>query len=306
MMILRALWSGVLFGCGFSAVGQVAVGQIGLAVDLRDAPKKVIHAVETIPVASGALTLVYPKWIPGEHGPTGPIDNQAGLVISANGVPVKWERDPVEMYSFHVTVPAGVTELQVKMDYLAAPNGANFTAGGSTSANLAVLSWNTVVLYPYSGPEMDAKTVMVKPSVTLPEGWHYGTALEPMGGGDPRPGDNVDFKVVSLEQLIDSPVLAGRFFREVELASALPGPKHYLDMAADGPEDLAAFGGAHRSVFEAGGGDRGALPEQALWGVSLSGDAERSGGALWAGTSSVERTTGWSRRRLRMTRHVCA
>ena len=54
--------------------------------------------------------------------------------------------------------------------------------------------------------------------MTLPEGWHYGTALEPLGGGDPRPGDNVGFKAVSLEQLIDSPVLAGRFFREIELA----------------------------------------------------------------------------------------
>lgn len=261
MMTWRAAFGFVTVGCGV-AVGQG--GALGLTVDLRDAPKKVIHAVETIPVGSGALTLVYPKWIPGEHGPTGPIDNQAGLVISARGAngepdqPVKWERDPVEMYSFHVTVPTGVTELQVKMDYLAAPNGANFTAGGSTSANLAMLSWNTVLLYPYSGPEMDAKTVMVKPSVTLPEGWHYGTALEPVGGGDSRPGDNVNFKAVSLEQLIDSPVLAGRFFREVELASALPGPKHYLDMAADGPEDLG-LSAAHIDEFSKLVAETGAL-----------------------------------------------
>jgi hypothetical protein len=75
------------------------------------------------------MTLVYPRWIPGEQGPTSPIDNQAGLFITANGQPVKWERDPVEMYSYHITVPAGATSLQVKMDYLATPNGANFTAG---------------------------------------------------------------------------------------------------------------------------------------------------------------------------------
>ena len=223
-------------------------GAIALSVDLRDAPKKVLHAVETIPVQPGPMVLAYPKWIPGEHGPTGPIDNQAGLVITAagpnggNAQAVKWERDPVEMYSFHVTVPAGATQLVVKMDYLAAPNGAQFSAGGSTSANLAVLSWNTLLLYPYSGPTMDAKTVMFQPTLTLPEGWHYGTALEPVRGGSTSPGDQISFKAVNLEQLVDSPVLAGRFFREVELAPALAagagGPKHYLDMAADGPEDV--------------------------------------------------------------------
>ena len=216
-----------------SAMAQVA--PITLSVDLRDAPKKIIHATETIPVTSGALTLVYPKWIPGEHGPTGPIDNQAGFFVTANGTPLKWERDPVEMYSFHLTVPAGVSELQVKMDYLATPNGSNFSAGGSTSANLAVLSWNTVVVYPYSGPETKASAVMITPSITLPAGWRYGTALEPAGSA---PGDVMKFKDVSLEQLVDSPLLAGRFFREVELTGDA-GIKHYLDMAADGPEDVA-------------------------------------------------------------------
>ncbi len=220
-------------GCGVAG----AQGTITLSVDLRDAPKKMVHATETIPVTAGALTLAFPKWIPGEHMPSGPIDNQAGFFITANGQPLKWERDPVEMYSYHVTVPAGVSTLEVKTDYLATPSG-GFTAGGSTSANLAVLSWNTLVLYPYSGPAMKVSGVMVTPSITLPAGWHYGTALEPVGGGNPAPGDQVGFKTVSLEQLVDSPVLAGRFFREVELAPEVT-PKHYLDMAADGPEDIA-------------------------------------------------------------------
>ncbi len=212
-----------------------AAAQITLAVDLREAPKKILHATETIPVQPGALTLVYPKWIPGEHGPTGPIDNQAGLFITANGQPLRWERDQVEMYSYHLTIPAGVTSITVKQDYLATPNGANFTAGGSTSANLAVLSWNTLVLYPYTGPAMDAKSVMVTPSFTLPAGWRYGTALELAGTS---PGDDITFKPVNLEQLVDSPVLTGRFFREVELQGD-PKVRHYLDMVADSPEDLA-------------------------------------------------------------------
>ena len=219
-------------------VGIVAAGAqapITLNVDLRDAPKKILHAVETIPVQPGAMTLAYPKWIPGEHGPTGPIDNQAGFVIMGNGQRIDWQRDPVDMYSYHITVPAGVTTLEVKMDFLATPNGGNFTAGGSTSANLAVLSWNSLVVYPYSGPAMKASDVMVTPSMTLPMGWRYGTALDLAGT---TPGDHINFKTVSLEQLVDSPVLTGRFFREIELAPDVT-PKHYLDMAADGPEDLA-------------------------------------------------------------------
>ena len=224
-----------------------AQSPITLAVDLRDAPKKIVHAVETIPVQPGPqnqeMVLAFPKWIPGEHMPSGPIDNQAGFFITANGASLKWERDPVEMFSYHIIVPAGATSLQIRTNYLATPSG-GFTAGGSTSANLAVLSWNTLVLYPYAGPTMKVSDVMVTPSITLPAGWHFGTALEP---ATPSPGDQVSFKTVSLEQLIDSPVLTGRFFREVPLAPEIT-PRHYLDMAADGPEDIA-LSDAHIEQF---------------------------------------------------------
>ena len=227
------LWLVAGFGV-LATVGMRAQAPITLAVDLRDAPKKIVHATETIPVSPGALTLVFPKWIPGEHMPSGPIDNMAGFLVSGNGQPIKWERDPLEMYSFHLTVPAGVKSLDVKLDYLTAASSGGFTAGGSTSANLAVLSWNTVLVYPYSGPTMKASDVMVTPSITLPAGWRYGTALEQAGTA---PGDKMEFKTVSVEQLIDSPVLTGKFFREIELAPEV-SPRHYLDMAADGPEDL--------------------------------------------------------------------
>jgi predicted metalloprotease with PDZ domain len=213
---------------------------ITLAVDLTDAPRKVLHSVETIPVQPGPLTLVYPEWIPGEHGPTGPIINQAGFVITTPaGVPVKWERDLVDMYSYHVTVPAGVTQLNVKMDFLATAGG-NFTAGGSTSANLALLSWNTLLVYPLGGPQpgdiaqTDVSKIMVTPSVTIPAGWKFGTALDIVSHGN---GTVTGFKTVSLEQLIDSPVLAGRWFREIALAPDIR-PAHYLDLAGDGPEDI--------------------------------------------------------------------
>ncbi len=224
-----------VFLAGFGALAATAqTAPITLSVDLRDAPKKILHAVEVIPVQPGPLTLVYPKWIPGEHMPSGPLLNEAGLFITGNGQQIAWQRDPVEMYSYHVTVPAGVSSLEIKQDFLATPSG-GFTAGGSTSENLAVLSWNTVVLYPYSGPSMHVSDVLLTPSITMPAGWHFGTALEPSASASDT---QIAFKTVSLEKLIDSPVLTGRFFREVALAPEL-SPKHFLDMAADGPEDLA-------------------------------------------------------------------
>jgi predicted metalloprotease with PDZ domain len=209
-----------------SANAQTA--PITLSVDLTDAPRKILHATETIPVQPGALTLVYPEWIPGEHGPTGPIVNQVGFIITTpSGERVKWERDLVDMYSYRITVPAGTTQLNIKMDFLATST-AQFTEGGSTSANLALLSWNTLLVYPAGARASD---VQVTPSIKIPNGWKFGTALE-------AAATPTSFKTVSLEQLIDSPVLTGRCFREIDLAPDVT-PKHYLDLAGDGPEDIA-------------------------------------------------------------------
>jgi predicted metalloprotease with PDZ domain len=217
-----------------SSIAVAQTGPITLNVDLMDAPRKILHATEVMPVTAGPLTVVYPKWIPGEHGPTGPIENMAGFFITANGQPVKWERDKVDMFAYHVTVPQGVTKLEMKIDFLASSALSGFSAGGSTSENLALLSWNTLLVYP---ADTNASQVMFTPSITLPTTWKFGTALdtgriEAMGAVS-----HASFKTVSLEQLIDSPVLAGRYFREVPLAPEIT-PKHYLDMAADGPEEV--------------------------------------------------------------------
>jgi len=199
-------------------------------VDLTDAPRKFLHAQLTIPVQPGPLTLVYPQWIPGEHGPTGPIDNFAGVTFTANGQAVAWQRDDVNMFAFHLTVPAEVTTLDAHVDFLATAAPTGFSAGASTSANLAVLSWNEMVLYPAG--EASAQ-VMVEPSLKLPDGWKFGTALTAASSE----GGITHFRAVPLNMLVDSPVLAGRFFKEIPLAEEVT-PKHFLDMAADGPEDL--------------------------------------------------------------------
>ncbi len=221
---------------------------ITITVDATDAPRKMLHADMVIPVVPGDVTLLYAQWIPGEHGPTGPIDNLTGLTIQANGKTLSWVRDSVNMYAFHVQVPQGATELHVHDDFLATAAAAGFSAGASTSNNLAMVSWNEVLLWPASTP---APQTMVTPSVTLPEGWKYGTALTPTG----HEGNTTHFEAVSVNQLVDSPLLSGRYFREIVLAPEI-SPKHYLDLAADGPEDLEVppqmLAGFHNLVRETG------------------------------------------------------
>ncbi len=212
------------------AIAQPAAQPIQLSVDATDAPRKILHAQETMLITSGEHTLVYPKWIPGEHGPTGPIDDLTGLVITANGQQIPWRRDDVDMFAFHINVPAGATELKIKLDFLATAAASGFSAGASTSASLAMVSWNTLLLYPDGAKASD---VMVAPAAKIPQSWQYGTALTKTGGGSYDPS----FETVSLEQLVDSPLLTGRYFREWPLAPEVT-PKHYLDVAADGPEDL--------------------------------------------------------------------
>ena len=203
---------------------------IRLSVDATTAPLHHLHAVERIPAQPGALTLFYPKWIPGEHGPTGPLQDLVGLHFTANGHEIPWTRDPVEMYAFHLEVPKGADAVEVALDFLT-PSGGNFSAGPSSTDALAVLSWNTVLLYPL-GEQSDAITV--EPSVKLPEGWKFGTALEIASEN----GASVSFKPVTLTKLVDSPILTGRYFKRVDLGESLGRP-HHLDIAADSDAALA-------------------------------------------------------------------
>lgn len=228
---MRLKWLAMLLVGACSSTALAGASEpMRLSVDLTDAPRKIIHAHFTIPVKPGPMTLLYPKWIPGEHEPDGPISDMAGLVFTANGQQIPWVRDDVNMFAFHITVPQGVSALDVKLDFLATAPASGFSAGASTSASLALLSWNTVVLYPAGAPPSN---VDVQASVKLPNGWQYGTALTKTGESN----GEIQFASVPLNMLIDSPLLAGRYFKEIPLAPEVT-PKHYLDMAADAPEDL--------------------------------------------------------------------
>jgi len=209
--------------------GNVAPGPITLSVDATEAPRKLFHARMTIPVTPGPLTLVYPKWIPGEHGPTGPIINLAGLKFTANGKTIPWRRDDVEMYAFHLDVPAGVKELDASLEFLSPTFAGGFTAGASTTSHLAVVTWNQLVLYPDGANVAD---VTFKPNLTLPQSWKFGTSLNIAK----QSANKIDFTPVSLERLVDSPVLAGEYFLVIPLAA---NPPNEIDIAADDSSDLA-------------------------------------------------------------------
>src|SRR5262245_27620422 len=147
---------------------------IELSVDASDAARKLLHAQMRIPAAAGALTLVYPKWLPGEHGPTGPITDLVDLQLAAGGKPVAWHRDPVDMYAFHVDVPAGADAVDVALDFLSPSSPQGFTSAASATPHLAMLTWNQLLLYPKGARSDD---VTFKPSLRLPAGWKYGTSL---------------------------------------------------------------------------------------------------------------------------------
>jgi predicted metalloprotease with PDZ domain len=208
---------------------HAALGPITIALDASEAPRKILHARLHIPASPGPLTLLYPKWIPGEHGPTGPITDLAGLKISAGGKEVPWRRDDVEMCAFHLEVPAGANALDVSLDFLLPAGTEGFSAAASSTANLAVLSWNQVLLYPEGYASNDLTYVA---SLHLPYGWKYGTALPLETTATTRGFVIQVFKPVSLTTLVDSPVIAGLHFRTIKLTDST-APSFQIDMVSD-------------------------------------------------------------------------
>ena len=206
-------------------------GVIQVSVDARDAPRKLIHVQLTIPANPGPLTLLYPQWIPGEHGPTGPINDLVNLRFHAKNQTIPWRRDSTNLYAFHVTVPTGATALDAAFDFISPTDASGFSAGSSMTTELAVLSWNQYVLYP-QGTVADQLRYQAK--LRLPHEWHYGTAL----GVAKESGDEVEFGPVSLTTLIDSPVSTGAHYRTVELGT-VDGAPHYMHIAADSERALA-------------------------------------------------------------------
>jgi len=214
----------------FTTCGGIAFAApappISLYVDATDIARGLFHSELAIPVRPGPLTLVYPKWIPGYHAPVGPLNNIVRLKMGGNGQPIKWKRNLVDMFAFHLVVPAGVSVLYVAMDVVA-PRRPNADLGAST-ARLFVLEWNEVVLYPQGAA---ADEVLARVQIRLPAEWKFACSMSPVR----TENSLAEFPQVSLTTLVDSPLLSGKYFRTLELSST---PPVFVDIAADVPEAL--------------------------------------------------------------------
>ena len=199
---------------------------ISLTVDASQAPLKIIRAHIVMPVKAGPLTLYYPKWIPGEHAPDGPIANLTGLKFSADGKTIPWDRDLLDVFTFHVDVPTGAEHLDISFDYLEPAGSGAYTAGASATDKLVVLSWNQFVLYP-AGTFVERLSYETK--LILPQGWKFGTPLEIAN----QSGNQVSFKPVPLNRLVDSPVVAGEYYRVLDITPPGEPIHHEIDIVAD-------------------------------------------------------------------------
>lgn len=204
------------------AAGAIGQSKIDLKVDATEAGKGIVHVFEKVSVRPGRYALFYPKWIPGEHSPTGPLNNMINLRITANGKPIKWERDNVEMFAFWCDIPKGVTSVDVAFD-----DGAQWAT--TSSASLARIKWNRLLLYPRGVLQTQ---ISVTGSLKFPSGWQYATAL-PVKSED---ANEVSFSTVNLETFIDSPAIIGKYFKKVPLTDS--GTLHEIDIAADSQEAL--------------------------------------------------------------------
>jgi predicted metalloprotease with PDZ domain len=202
-------------------------GTIRLAVDARDIERRILSVRETLPVRPGEpLVLLFPQWLPGSHSPTGRVDKVAGLTIRANGKALVWRRDVVDVFAFHVDVPPSVGAVDIEFQYTSPVESSEGRV--VMTAEMLNLQWNQVLMYPAG---YFTRQMTVEPSVRLPDGWQFATALETASTSS----GVTTFKQLPLETLVDSPMFAGRYFQRFELDSNPAAPVR-LNVVADRAE----------------------------------------------------------------------
>lgn len=252
------------------AMGGAAAADLTVRVDAREVMRKRVHTDLTLAVReAGPLTLAFPKWIPGEHGPSAPLDTMIGLVIRANGTPLAWQREPRNVYALSVSVPQGATHLDIALDSGLPLEGGVFGTGPTSSEQLALLPFNLFVLLPQG---QDAATLTAEATVLGPPGWKLSCPLEMRAAA----GGGMTLEPVTLDRLIDSPVQMGAYLERVDLPGSPPFPQlhHTLSIAADSaaalvtPADFAA--GYGRLVAQAGALFGTRMYRHYTWLLSLS------------------------------------
>ena len=202
-------------------------GTIQLTVDASDVARAIFNVHEHVPVSGpGDFVMLYPKWLPGNHSPSGQINKVAGFRATANGAPLKWVRDNLDVYAFHIAVPAGVSAIDIDFQYLS-PTAGNQGRVVATP-DLASIEWIANSMYPAG---YFVRDIPIQASVIVPTGWKVATALRPSG----QSGNRIDYPATSYEILMDSPLIAGAHYRAIPLS-----PDVTLDVIADNEQELAA------------------------------------------------------------------
>ena len=225
----------VLLATTFSAQAdtiseQPYPGTIVLKVDASNTAQQIFRVRQTIPAKPGKLTLLYPQWVVANHGPSGALNQFAGLKASANGKPLDWRRDPLNVWAFTVDVPADANAIDIEFQYLSPVEASQ---GRTTFTNdILGVQWQSLAIYPAG---YRSRNITIQPNLTVPPGWQFGTALETAA----RNGDEIAFKPLDFEPFLDSPLFAGRYFRRIDLDPGAKIPVH-LNVVADSPEQLEA------------------------------------------------------------------
>jgi len=242
------LHAAFLLGIAFAVSGRAAQPYLALDVDTRDIAHGIQHAHLTLPARPGRFDLVYPKWIQGEHAPSGPIVQVTGLRFTAGDKVLAWSRDPLDAFRFRVTVPEGVAAIDADFDYLSPPEQFADSYGGSPNMtqHLAIVLFNHVLLLPESA---DARTLPVRARVHIPDSWSYDA---PQRGERPEAG-LVVLPEMPAATLVDSPLFTGEYSRTLQLTAKAPQTR--LSIFADASADLAIseddIGHLRRVVLEA-------------------------------------------------------
>lgn len=214
-------------------------GTITLNVDATDTTRGILRVKQTIPVAkAGPMALLYPKWLPGNHAPRGEIEKLAGLVIRANGKVLPWTRDPVDVYAFHIDVPAGAKQLDVEFQFISATKADQGRI--VVTPTMISLQPNQVSLYPAG---YFTRRIPVRMNVTFPTGWTAAGALRAKATGNVWAYEPTNYEI-----LVDSPLLAGRYGRVIPLSERVT-----LNVFADEPDELVATPAqidAHKSLVD--------------------------------------------------------
>ncbi len=203
-------------------------GTIQLHVDATDTFHSLFRVSETVPIqSSGEMVLLYPEWETTSHSPTVSAIELAGLRAKIDGHAIEWRRDTIDIHAFHLTIPAGSHSLTLDFQYLPSRSSAKLRP------EMVDVEWQHLLLYPAG---WFARDIPVVAQLELPKGLRAFTALTRL----PILDSSIYFLAFApetLDRLVDAPVYAARYTRQLDLTSSSHVPVH-LDLLADEPADL--------------------------------------------------------------------